>query len=392
MASKVPEDLMTHATTPEGGVRGDSVNRRKSESPAGAPAPKRVRRRRRAVAAIAAALLIGVAALLAWKFAAGGKDEAKPQSVPATTAAITGPLSTALRTPGTVNYTDVRDLNATLEGVVTDLPKLGAVVKRGGELYRVDNSPAHLMIGKMPAWRDFAQGMKQGPDVEQLEANLAKLGFFSGTVDQEFTGLTKAAIKAWQKSAGISQSGSIALGTVVFSPHDVRVGAAKAAIGDAVSPGTELYEISKKNLTITANVPATSEPDLSTDMIVDIDLPTGERTQGKVATIGSRTSVEDGSGRSQMVVPLTIVPDDPALLEGYESLAVRLSMSRVLLEDALQVPVTALLAVGERSFVVEVYESGVVTKVPVETGIFSSGMVQITGGDLAAGDQVVVPK
>ena len=61
-------------------------------------------------------------------------------------------------------------------------------------------------------------------------------------------------------------------------------------------------------------------------------------------------------------------------------------------EDALLVPVTALLARSGGGFAVEVVAKGAVKTVPVELGLFADGLVEVTGGELEAGDEVVVPE
>jgi hypothetical protein len=57
----------------------------------------------------------------------------------------------------------------------------------------------------------------------------------------------------------------------------------------------------------------------------------------------------------------------------------------------LTVPVDALLAVAEGGYAVERVRDGGTQLVGVETGAFADGHVQVTG-DLADGDEVVVPR
>jgi multidrug efflux pump subunit AcrA (membrane-fusion protein) len=59
--------------------------------------------------------------------------------------------------------------------------------------------------------------------------------------------------------------------------------------------------------------------------------------------------------------------------------------------DALAVPVTALLALSEGGYAVEVVDGGSTRLVAVETGLFADGFVEITSTGLSAGDIVVVP-
>ena len=57
----------------------------------------------------------------------------------------------------------------------------------------------------------------------------------------------------------------------------------------------------------------------------------------------------------------------------------------------LSVPVTALLA-GDDGYVVEVRPGdGGLRRVPVTTGFFAQGRVEVSGEGLSEGDEVVVP-
>ena len=89
---------------------------------------------------------------------------------------------------------------ARLSGTVTALPAVGDVIRRGGRLYAVDGEPVLLMYGAVPAYRTLAEGVGDGRDVEQLERNLAALGYDPGTVDEDFTDATAAAVAAWQRA------------------------------------------------------------------------------------------------------------------------------------------------------------------------------------------------
>jgi Putative peptidoglycan binding domain len=124
-------------------------------------------------------------------------------------------------------------------GILTAAAQPGALVRRGGVLYRVDNQPVRLLFGTLPAYRDFAAGMPDGPDIHQLEQNLAALGLDPGRVDQRFTGATAAAIRRWQARWGLpawQRTGALPLGTMVFAPAALRIAQVPAAVGTSVAP------------------------------------------------------------------------------------------------------------------------------------------------------------
>ncbi|MDR6868019.1 peptidoglycan hydrolase-like protein with peptidoglycan-binding domain [Microbacterium resistens] len=342
-------------------------------------------------ASIAAVLAVGGGAA-AWLLAPPSADAAPDPTPPTTTPVVSAPLASSIRTPGTIGFADPRDLAASLGGVLTALPAPGTVVGQGQELYRAGDAPVILLRGALPAWRDFASGMEDGPDVQQLEQSLADLGFFDGTIDRQFTDRTEEAIRAWQKANGLDRDGVIPRGRVVFSPADVRVGDPKASIGADVAPGTPLYAASSATPIISAQIPSAQRADVAVGDAAQITLPGGGQSTGTVTAVGSPQEKQDAAGKKQLMIPLTITPDDPAAVAALAPLTAQLTFTRTTQEKVLQVPVAALLAVGPEKYAVEVVRDGKTVEVAIETGRFSSGMVEITGGDLKAGDDVVVPE
>jgi hypothetical protein len=107
---------------------------------------------------------------------------------------------------GTLGYSDQAAVVAAVPGTLTWLPAVGTVVGADQRLYEVDGQPVILWVGSRPAWRDFAPGMPDGPDVRQLEHCLATLGFGAGlTVDNHFSTSTATAIRRWQRAHGLPQ-------------------------------------------------------------------------------------------------------------------------------------------------------------------------------------------
>lgn len=340
---------------------------------------------------VAVAVVLASAGIAAWRLAPAPQADPPPEKPPRTAPVISGPLTSLVKTPGVIGFADQRDIGAALGGVLTALPAPGTVIGPGQELYRVADRPVILMRGGLPVWRDFAPGMDDGPDVRQLEQNLADLGFFTGTIDDEYTDLTERAIRAWQKSLGLDRDGVIPRGRIVFSPADIRVGEAKAAIGAEVGTGTPLYAASSAVPVITAQVPSAQREGVAVGVEVRIALPDGTAGTGRITAVGAPQEKPDATGKKQLVIPITVTPDDPAVVAPLVPLTAQLTISRTAPGDVLQVPVDALLAIGDERFAVEVRRDGRTVQVPVRTGRFSSGMVEITEGDLTAGDDVVVP-
>jgi len=170
-------------------------------------------------------------------------DPAATPVVRTTVAPVTrSTVTERVQVPGTLGYDGSYPVvNHLAPGVVTGLADLGATVNRGGTLYAVDNQAVRLLFGAVPAYRGFAAGMADGPDVAELEANLAALGFAPGTVDNHFNAATAAAIRRWQASWGwpaSARTGALAQGAVVFLPGLVRSASSRgrSAVGSGRAP------------------------------------------------------------------------------------------------------------------------------------------------------------
>ena|GEM_PF-506540 len=138
---------------------------------------------------------------------------------------------------GTIGYAGETTVFARLTGTVTALPAVGDSIRRGGRLYALDGEPVLLMYGAVPAYRTLAVGVGEGRDVEQLERNLAALGYEPGSVDEQFTAATAAALAAWQEDLGLEPSGELELGRVAFLRGPQRVTGLEATLGEALGGG-----------------------------------------------------------------------------------------------------------------------------------------------------------
>jgi len=135
-------------------------------------------------------------------------------------------------------------------GTITWLPKPGDRIEFGTALYAVDHKPVILMEGSLPMYRDIAYKVSDGPDVAQLERNLVNLGYVADeaatgnpsdlTVDYHVTPLTESSIRSWHLSLGLTSTGVVKQGDVVFRPEAVQVSELHVAIGEVVEAGSVL--------------------------------------------------------------------------------------------------------------------------------------------------------
>jgi hypothetical protein len=142
---------------------------------------------------------------------------------------------------GTLGYSSPRTVFGRLSGTITWLPTVGAVVKPGQALYKVDGAPVTLFDGSVPAYRSLSEGVSDGPDVQQLKQNLVARGFDPNhniTINQTFDSATTSAVDSWQSSLGQTQTGTVTLGQVVFLPGAQRITSVSAALGGTGGSGS----------------------------------------------------------------------------------------------------------------------------------------------------------
>jgi peptidoglycan hydrolase-like protein with peptidoglycan-binding domain len=337
----------------------------------------RARRRQGVLAAsLAAAAVAGAVAAVAVRGGPAASAAPAPPRVGTATVVRTNLVSTAL-TGGTLGYAPARPLLNLVTGIYTWLPRPGALIRAGGVLYRVDDSPVTLMAGAVPAWRPFGIGMTGGPDVRQLQAGLIA-GHFAGGLFATPTGhydlATADAVERWQAARGLTVTGSIPLGQVVFLPTAVLVGAMDAAAGEAAAAGQRPYQVTTGQRTVTVPVNPNLPPTTVGER-VSIVLPSQATVSGMISAAGpAQLTVTPRGGTGNGVgVPVQV------------ALAVQSA------RNVLAVPVSALLALADGGYGLEVVgPSGVHRLVAVTAGLFASGQVQVSGAGIVAGTRVVV--
>ena len=139
---------------------------------------------------------------------------------------------------GTLGYADPETVYDRLGGTITWLPAVGEAIDPGGELYAVDGAPVVLFAGATPAYRELAPGVGGGADVLELNRDLVDLGFDPEgqiALDDDWQSGTTDAVRRWQASRGLAQTGTIALGRIVFLPGAQVVTAVDPQLGSDVA-------------------------------------------------------------------------------------------------------------------------------------------------------------
>jgi hypothetical protein len=288
----------------------------------------------------------------------------------------------------------------------TGLPAVGQVIARGQSLYQLAGQSVLLLYGSLVPARAFLAGMSPGPDVAALNANLDALGYGSGLVGNTFTAASEAAVRALQAARGLSVTGTLALGSVVFEPGPVRVTSVAPALGASVAPGPVLG-VTSTTPQVAIALQASEQSSVKVGDPVTITLPGNATTPGVVSSVGSvakAPSTKGGEGggggggnengeEGGATIEVDVALRDPRASGHLDEAPVSVSITTARVQGALAVPVDALLALAGGGYAVEVVAGRVHRLEAVTLGLFddAEGLVQVSGGGVAQGQRVVVP-
>jgi Putative peptidoglycan binding domain len=289
----------------------------------------------------------------------------------------------------------------------TMLPAVGRVIARGQSLFALSGRPTLLMYGAVLPSRAFVAGMPPGRGVGVLNANLEALGYGTGLGGETFSGATEAAIGALQSAHGMTVTGKLPLGSVVFEGGPVRVTSVIPELGASVTPGPVLG-ITSTRPQVTIALSAAEQSSVKVGDQVSITLPSQQTTPGVITSVGTvaKAPAEKGGGgggepgeEGGPTIEVGVTPSEPRAIGHLDEAPVAVSITTASVPNALAVPVDALVALaggggtGTAGYALEVVEHGVHRLEKVTLGLFddAEGLVQVTGPGVSAGQRVVVP-
>lgn len=364
-----------------------------------------------------------------------GKDKGQERAngLPPATAPVTrGDLSSGFQVDGTLGYDKEHKLNATGAGAggagtgaggsgaggagagsgsgagagsatLTWVAPAGSSVERDGKLYEVNGKPVRLMYGTTPMYRSMKSGDK-GEDVKQLKTNLQALGFGTGldTSDGTFTEGTATAVKRWQKSHKMKETGEVGKEDIAFASGPQRVQKNDMAVGDEAAAGKPVLTLTGTERTVRFQLDVAKAGTVKTGDPVTVNLPGGATANGKIGSVGSTANPDDpasgggggggGGDGKKPKVEIEITLDKASAAKGPDQSPVSVNLTGETRKGVLSVPVNALLALAGGGFGVQVVEDGKVREVKVELGMFGNGRVEVKGDALKEGMHVGVPK
>lgn len=395
-------------------------------------------RRRVAIGAVSVAVLVASAlSVTAWQDG-GGKPDTRGGTVRTATAVVTrSDLSNAQTLDGNLGYGRPTTVKGGKSGLLTWLPAAGATVRRGRPLYRVDNVPVPVFYGGTPLYRTLAARGTTGPDVRTVADNLRALGYAIGPQPTVGTWVTPrqvtpaatgsepgptsdaspspspstpaapstapvqvkrgdavlttgliAAIRRWQTAAGMPATGVLGVGDVAVLSGAVRVEGVQAQLADPAD-GT-LMTVTSTAKSVTVQVDPGEAGSMKRGDTVTVSLPDGSTAPGTIASIGATVRTTDASGGddSSGQPRLTVGIDlrDTAAVRGLNAAPVQVKFTSETHKGVLTVPIGALMALREGGYAVQSPGGRLMA---VKTGMFSKGLVEISGDGIDAGTRVV---
>ena len=277
-------------------------------------------------------------------------------------------------------------------------------------------SAAILMFGHVPAWRDFSSGMSPGIDIEQLKTNLIALGYGLDNdfkIDQNYDARTISIVKELQEDLGLTKTGRLGFGDVVFLPGVslVEYSSTFPTLGSHINAGVSLMslvpildvstsidtesqvsEISKSLQKIETSIDVADKDLIDIGFPVKIELPDESIISGKITEIGRTAVMPSGNQNTDPYLEVSVQVDDNLSLPEWTGANVVVSITRELADNVLAAPVTSLMALLGGGYALEIYEDIGTQLIPVSVGVYSDGWIEIKDTQLSAGTKVVIPK
>ena len=342
---------------------------------------------------------VAIAAGAAWFAAAGdggGSSAAATSGVPTAAAEVTRrDLVDRQDIEGAITYAASRTVAATAQGTLTRVRPEGSTVRRGQSLFSIDaGATAFVMYGRVPMYRSLAGGVSDGGDVRQLERNLVALGYDPGEsieVDREWDAATTAAVLRWQGDRGLVRDGVVEPGDIVITGGPARVGRHEGGVGDPVRAGAPVLELTSLRRVVSGRLPASRQALVRRGDRVQVTLPDGTVADGRVTSVGR--VAQPGENGAEATVELRVALTGRAGRRArLDRAPVTVSIAADSAEDVLAVPITALVATAAGRYAVEVLDGEERRLVPVETGAFADGYVEVSGAGIRDGVRVAVPR
>jgi peptidoglycan hydrolase-like protein with peptidoglycan-binding domain len=258
----------------------------------------------------------------------------------------------------------------------------------------------------VPAYRTLAEGVSEGADIEQLERNLAALGYSPGAVDEDFTWQTAEAIAAWQEALGLEVTREVELGRVAFLRGPQRMTKLEATLGESLGggggggeeggstgesepPSVPVLRTGSTRRIVGVALEGDQQSIAHRGQRVGVVLPGGAEVPGEVRGLAA-LEASGGEGapgeETEAGVEATISVTGKHRIPSLDGASVSVLFTERVRKHVLSVPLTALVAIGGERFAVYAADGrGARRPIVVTPGLAADGYVEVEGKGLRPG-------
>jgi hypothetical protein len=214
-------------------------------------------------------------------------------------------------------------------------------------------------------------------------------------------------------SSGSGKSGSGSSGSGGGSSGGGSSGGGSSGSGGSTGTGnasgggsaTSILQTSSTQLIVTVDLDASKQSEARVGEKVSVEMPAGNVVNGRVTSVssvaqtssgsgngnggssGSGSNGNNGNGSSSPTIPVTIALSGHISGAGLDQAAVSVNFAQAEANNVLSVPVTALLATSGGGYAVQA-AAAPHRLIPVSTGLFAAGYVEISGPGIFPGLEV----
>ncbi len=276
----------------------------------------------------------------------------------------------------------------------------GAPLNTGDVVYSVDGFPVTAVVTDVTIDRDLSDGVDDGADIAVIEEMLLTLGYDADgdlVVDDTFDEATERALTDWQADLentfeAVDVDGTLALDQIVVVEPGTTVGTVRVENGDVIASGSELWttSVDTTERIVDTAIGVADQDELAEGTTVDVEFPDGEIVPGTVQSLATSSSIDplDESATPTLAVEI-VLPSVPESVADLNEIDVVVKLVDEIAEGVTVVPASALVAVGDGRYAVEVVTATGTEFVAVTPGMFSDGQVEVDG--ITTGTQVVIP-
>jgi hypothetical protein len=280
---------------------------------------------------------------------------------------------------------------AGIEGkiITAVLTEPGQELASGQVLLEVQGRPVIVLTGAFPTWRDLTWPMPPGPDISQLQAALAELGFYHGDVDGRYEASTLTAVFELYRSIGYEPPSRSAVHhqEFVFIPSEVRtVERVGVAVGDTLQPDS----ITLATATRRIEADLTFDQRQAVEPGVTIRWADSSDAGAWSATIDRVLEIQLAEGSTGPTIAILTREPIPASMAGEQVFEVVLASTG---EAVLSASPAAVHTTGDGEPFVVVLEGTDETVIPVRVGLVTDARIEVTPEvteALKPGDQLVL--